>query len=228
MRRRSQSAEPLARAESRPADESLFATQLGRLGGTIYQLGRLDGDDRGRPMVPMSLLNQLRRELVARLDAGGRRLRRRGPIAAEPVLPALLRADRGRARPSSGRPPTSPPPVELAVLCRRTDQIEAAVAPGIRTIYADYQDIKQYAEAVAAARRGERVDLPGDPAHREARRGEPLQVPGQAAAPTASWSATPAGMRYCSEHGIPFVADFSMNAANPLTVELLKAAGRSA
>ena len=32
-------------------------------------------------------------------------------------------------------------------------------------------------------------------------------------------------MRYCSERGIPFVADFSLNAANPLTVELLKSHG---
>ena len=30
------------------------------------------------------------------------------------------------------------------------------------------------------------------------------------------------GIRFCSEHGVPFVADFSLNAANPLTVELLE------
>src|SRR6185312_12534108 len=33
------------------------------------------------------------------------------------------------------------------------------------------------------------------------------------------------GMRHCAEHGIPFVADFSMNAANPLAVELLRSRG---
>ena len=32
-------------------------------------------------------------------------------------------------------------------------------------------------------------------------------------------------MRYCSEHAIPFVADFSMNAANPLTVDVLRSRG---
>ena len=32
-------------------------------------------------------------------------------------------------------------------------------------------------------------------------------------------------MRFCSERGIPFVADFSLNAANPLTVELFKSRG---
>ena len=33
------------------------------------------------------------------------------------------------------------------------------------------------------------------------------------------------GIRYCAEHGIPFVADFSLNAANPLTVDLFKSLG---
>ena len=32
-------------------------------------------------------------------------------------------------------------------------------------------------------------------------------------------------MRYCSEHAIPFVADFSMNAANPLAVDVLHRRG---
>ena len=33
------------------------------------------------------------------------------------------------------------------------------------------------------------------------------------------------GLAFCSERGIPFVADFSLNASNPLTVELLKDRG---
>jgi U32 family peptidase len=33
------------------------------------------------------------------------------------------------------------------------------------------------------------------------------------------------GLLYCIEHEVPFVADFSLNAANPLSVELLKSRG---
>ena len=33
------------------------------------------------------------------------------------------------------------------------------------------------------------------------------------------------GMQFCYQHGVPFVADFSLNAANPLTVDLLKSRG---
>lgn len=86
-----ESDEPLARAETRPADEALFATQLGRLGGTIYQLGRLDLTIDGRPMVPMSLLNRLRRDLVAKLDASTSTAPVR-TIAGEPVIPELFKA----------------------------------------------------------------------------------------------------------------------------------------
>ena len=71
------------------------------------------------------------------------------------------------------------------------------------------------------------ADLPGHAPDPEALRGEPLPLPRRSRGPTASWSATPAGSAYCAERGIPFVADFSLNAANELTVELLKAAGRS-
>jgi U32 family peptidase len=170
----------------------------------------------------MSLLNHLRRGLVARLDESAASPPSR-IIAAEPVLPALLatineQRDRERAtQPESG-------PIELTVLCRRTDQIEAAVVVGIRTIYADYQDIKEYVQAVAAARHGDasiflatpRIEKPGEAnifKYLAGRGADGLLV------------RNAGGMRYCSANGIPFVADFSMNAANPLTVDVLHRRG---
>ncbi|MGC8639006.1 MAG: peptidase U32 family protein, partial [Isosphaeraceae bacterium] len=144
----------LEAARSRPADETLLRDQLGRLGGTVYRLRELRATIQGGPMIPKSLLNQLRRELVEKLDALADIPPSR-TIAAEPVLPTLLapilreranQAEAERAQPSAG--------TSLAVLCRRTDQIEAALAQGITTVYADYQDIKEYAKAVDAARRG--------------------------------------------------------------------------
>ena len=119
-----------------------------------------------------------------------------------------------------------PAPVELAVLCRRTEQIEAALGLGISTIYADYQDIKQYAGAIETVRRGAssaviylatpRIEKPGESnifAHLARQGADGLLV------------RNAGGIRYCAEHGIPFVADFSLNAANPLTVDLFKSLG---
>ena len=138
-------------------------------------------------------------------------------IAAEPILPTLLAPiadERARECPDAREPSE----IELAVLCRQTDQIEAAVAQGIATIYADYQDIKEYDDAVAAAHRGgssiylatPRIEKPGE--------GNIFKyLAGRGADGLLVRNA--GGMHYCSEHGIPFVADFSMNAANPLSVE---------
>jgi len=219
------SSEPLARAETLAADLKLLRTQLGRLGGTFYQLRLLEATIEGRPMVPMSLLNSLRRELVARLDVAAAAVPA-GSIAAEPVLPRLLEpiaAERARQIRTLQHQPAS---AELAVLCRHTEQIEAAMHQGISTIYADYQDIKQYPAAVAAVRLG-----PGSAAIFLAT--PRIEKPGEASlfAHLAKQGAdgmlvrNAGGIRFCSDHGVPFVADFSLNATNPLTALLLKDRG---
>jgi U32 family peptidase len=215
----------LAAAETSPADLPLFREQLGRLGGTIYELRGLEATIAGRPMVPKSLLNQLRRELVAKLAEVPV-----GPshtVSPAPALPRLLEpilAERAHQTHSASE---DPPAIELAVLCRRTEQIEAALELGISTIYADYQDIKQYAAAIDTVRRGAsggrkiylatpRIEKPGESsifAHL-ARQGADGMLVRNAG-----------GLRYCIDHDVPFVADFSLNAANPLTVELLKSRG---
>jgi putative protease len=171
----------------------------------------------------MSVLNQLRRELVARLDETAAAATVRA-IDAEPVLPKLLAPILAERTRQAGAAADHPAAVELAVLCRRTDQVEAAMALGITTIYADYQDIKRCAEAVVAARRGSasiylatpRIEKPGEGNifHYLARRGGDGILVRNAG-----------GMRFCSERSIPFVADFSLNAANPLSVDLLKGRG---
>jgi putative protease len=214
---------PLEPARSQGANAALFREQLGRLGGTIYRLRNLRAVVDGTPMVPKSVLNQLRRELVARLDKAAATPHVRS-LAAGSVLPTLLdpiAAERERQR-RERRPGHSSP--ELSVLCRRTSQVEAAVAAGIGTVYADYQDIKEYTGAVAAARRGgasiylatPRIEKPGEVNLFRflARLGADGILVRNAG-----------GLYFCAERGVPFVADFSLNAANPLTVELFKNRG---
>jgi U32 family peptidase len=215
---------PLAAAETSPADLELFREQLGRLGGTIYQLRGLEGTIEGGPMVPKSLLNQLRRDLVTRLEA--RAVESSHAVSPVPALPRLLEPiSAERARQISSTTDDLPAP-ELAVLCRRTEQIEAAMGVGISTIYADFQDIKQYAGAIETVRRASsagriylatpRIEKPGESsifAHL-ARLGADGMLVRNAG-----------GLRYSMEHGVPFVVDFSLNAANPLSVELFMSRG---
>ena len=216
---------PLAPARSQPADVDLLRDQLGRLGGTIYRLRNLAASVVGDPMVPKSLLNQVRRDLVAQLDLSAAAPLRRA-TATELALPALLKpifAERQRQQNEAQRS-VSVQPVSLAVLCRSTDQIEAAVAQGISTIYADYQDIKEYASAVIAARRSGAAIFLASPRIEKPFEANLFRYLAKLGA-DGMLVRNAGGLYFCAERSIPYVADFSLNASNPLTVELFKSRG---
>ncbi len=205
----------LAIAANQPATVDALRDQVDRLGGTIYELTHCIATIEGTPLVPRSVLNKLRRDLVEQLDRAslvpGRTLAE-GSVLAQ-LRPRL-------ADPSPVRPVPS-----LSALCRTTAQIEAAVRSGITTIYAEYQDIKLYPEAVAAAReRGGTEIFLATPR---------IQKPGEAnifrflakQGADGLLVRNAGGLLYASEHEIPFVADFSLNAANELAVDFYKGRG---
>jgi len=214
---------PLAAARFQPADENLLRDQLGRLGGTIYRLRNIDATINGGPMIPKSILNQLRRDLVARLDEAAAAPPTRA-IAAEPALPTLLAPIRRERRRQATERSAGLERVTLSVLCRRTDQIEAAVALRISTIYADFQDIKEYAAAVIAARRGGAAIYLATPRIEKPFEANLFRFLAKLGA-DGILVRNAGGLYFCAERSIPFVADFSLNAANPLTVELFKIRG---
>jgi putative protease len=218
----------LARAQHLAATADELRNQLDRLGGTVYALGNLDATVAGEPMVPRSLLNQLRRALVERLDAAAASAPAR-TIAEDPVLPVLRPSVPNDANSVSASPAdavSSANAALLSALCRTTEQAEAAVDAGLRTIYLEFQDIKAYSDAVARIRSRcaattifvatPRIEKPGEgPIFGYlARRGADGILVRNAG-----------GLAFCAERDIPFVADFSLNAANELTVDLLKARG---
>jgi putative protease len=157
------------------------------------------------------------------LDEAGDARAPRG-VAPEPALPDLIEPILSARNGSNAESVLDQGPPELTVLCRRTHQIRAAIAQGARTIYADYQDVKEYAEAVAAAKEcgatiylaTPRIEKPGEInlfrfLHKQGADGILVRNAG--------------GLYFCSRERIPFVTDFSLNAANPLTVELLQRRG---
>ena len=75
--------------------------QVDRLGGTIYRLRDFKAAIEAAPLVPKSLLNAQRRELVAQLDAAATIPKSRA-IAEDRVLP-ILRFALGRTRSSLKR-----------------------------------------------------------------------------------------------------------------------------
>ena len=60
--------EKLESAHKHPLTLEMLREQLDRLGGTIYILGNVEADIIGGPMVPLSVLGNLRREMITRLD----------------------------------------------------------------------------------------------------------------------------------------------------------------
>jgi putative protease len=63
------STDHLEPARKHPLTLETLQNQLDRLGGTIYSLGNLEAEIIGNPMVPLSVLGNLRREMLAQLEA---------------------------------------------------------------------------------------------------------------------------------------------------------------
>ena len=63
------SAEKLEPARKHPLTLETLREQLDRLGSTIYSLGNIEAEIIGNPMIPLSVLGNLRHEMIARLDA---------------------------------------------------------------------------------------------------------------------------------------------------------------
>jgi putative protease len=207
---------PLATAERIAATPDALREQVDRLGGTIYRLREFRAEIVGDPMVPKSLVNALRRDLIAALDSEN------GPtrsIASDPVLP-LMRAAIPRLDVSE-----TPAP-RLSALCRTIDQAEAAITSGVASIDLEFADIRGYSGAISRLRSlsssasiwlaTPRIQKPREaPIFRFLSR---LGADGLLVRNAG-------GIEYCGRWGIPFVADFSLNATNELTVEWLIAKG---
>ncbi|WP_248929479.1 U32 family peptidase [Paenibacillus hamazuiensis] len=143
----------LVPAEKRPMDAALFEEQFGRLGGTIYELDRVDVHLSGDLIVPMRELNAIRRRAVELLEAERRQPRvytsRRIDAYADAAKPGPA------TLPSGGRAQAW-----LTALCRSLEQVRAAAELDVELIYADFEFIKQFPAAVEAARAaGKRIAL---------------------------------------------------------------------
>jgi putative protease len=213
------SREPLAAAVKHALSADFLKTQFGRLGGTGFRLQRLDAVIDGAPMVPLSVLGELRKELVAQLQAARAAAARRAHATApEPVLPQL----RHEIVPSTGE--SSPP--SLPVLCRSLTQLQTVLDHGVRQVYVDFQDIREYRPAVAEARAHgagivlatPRIQKPGEIGifHALARH----DVDGILVRNLS-------GLDFFVRRAVPVIADFSLNAANELTVDWLHRLGAS-
>ena len=223
---------PLAKAEKQPLSTERLREQLGRLGGTPFQLGELSNHLEGEVILPVSELNRLRREAASQLET--LRAQPKRWTANESGLKKSVESDVSSATPNS-----TPRTPQLIVLVRNLAQLEAALKCDTQTIYCDFENPKKYHEAVALFRA----------AHGgEGRAGSPLPAAGAPGGtrPTI-WVAPPRifktgeewilnQVRSCNADGhlvrnydhLKFfadtrrVGDFSLNVANSLTADYFK------
>ncbi len=125
---------PLSGARNRAIDEEYVRTQLGRLGNTPYELADVELEIAGAPFAPSSMLNQLRRDAVERLQAAqGARWDRR-PVCAV-SQPAAIE---DRPRKAMVCPTTVP---TLHLLVRTAEQLDRAIELRPASITLDYLDL---------------------------------------------------------------------------------------
>lgn len=204
------SEQPAEEALKRPLDEELLRDQLGRLGGTVFHLDELTVTMNGNVIVPKSELNRMRRDAADKLlelrKQPPRYQKRDVDVYDDTVIPEPIAGENA----------------QLIALCRSLEQIEAAGQTDVDYIYADFEFVKDYPQAVEAAKKhGKKIALATPRIH----------MPGENGILRQMLKHQPDGIlirntgaSYFLEQerpeGVELIGDFSLNIANHKTAQL--------
>ncbi len=241
---------PLAAATKRPTTPDELREQLGRLGDTPFELGDLLVNLPAGVMLPKSVVNDLRRQAAAALaekrEAGRRHaLVRAGSVSdgLQQELAEKREAGRRHALVRAGsvsdglqQEPSLTLPArnetirtpELTLLVRTLAQLEAALPLRPAVVYADFEDLRKYKDAVVLARAaGVRIGLATNRVWKPGEDG--FQALVARAEPDVVLVRNLGGLSYFKEQlpDAELVGDFSLNVANELTADSFFAAGLS-
>ena len=206
-----ESSVPLQAANNRPLDDAFLRKQLGRLGETSHELAGIENQLEGEVMVPVSVINELRRQLVNQLDQSA-------PASISSALntPSLTDLLPNRKAPEEAQ-------IRLSVLCRTLAQVEAALECGVPLIYCDFEDLRRYADAVALVRgygSDSEIYLATPRIQKSKESGYFKLI--EKTAPDGVLLRNLGGIAWFEENSsLPLIGDFSLNVANPLTAQLL-------
>ncbi|QDS92073.1 putative protease YhbU precursor [Roseimaritima multifibrata] len=212
--------EPLQVARNLPATDEMIREKIGRLGGSSYELRQLSCRIEGSPMVPVSMINKLRRSVVENLQKQSVTPEHRE--VRTDALKTLRMAPAGEVRTDAAQ--QAPTTERLTVLCRSLEQISAAAEFGIKHLYADFQDIRLYGEAIRLASEHQaevmiaslRIQKPGELGLFNVLRRTP---------PAGMLCRNLAALAFCREQGWPAIVDFSLNVANDLSARWMHSLG---
>ncbi|SDS57587.1 putative protease [Paenibacillaceae bacterium GAS479] len=218
----------LEKALKRPMDRALLEDQLGRLGGTLFQLDQLEVELEGDLIVPVRELNRLRREAVEQLHGE----RPKPPVYVKREVDLLAGSRSLEQRAIDAAVKAGPEAARLTALCRTLDQVKAACLTDVEMIYADFEFIKQFPAAIEAARAaGKPIALATPRIHMPNENGYHANI--LRLKPDAVLVRNTGALYYylrarAERPDEPFpqlIGDFSLNIANHKTVELFREAG---
>jgi len=201
-----QSDDAMGPAVKRAVSVEVLRDQLGRLGNTPYELADVTLEVTGSPFVPVSVLNQLRREAVEQLQKMQGRPRVM-PIH-DPVLPAAEKTA-----------PTSDGPIELHLLVRNPEQLDAALSLRPASVTLDYLDLYGLRPSVERVKSSGIIARVASP--RVLKPGE-AQILNFLLSLDCTLLVRSAGLLNALQERDhqPLIGDFSLNAANSLTAEM--------
>ncbi len=221
---------PLEQAIKQPLTPAVAREQLGRLGDTPFELGTVRLAIPADAMVPKSVLNQLRREVVAVLLAP--RPRNVDHAALESLRAETMTNQAAASAPHSSlnepEPRAPNPEPRLYVLVRTQAQLQAVLAwqpepplsrPGL--VYCDFEDVRRYRDAVELAHAaGQSIGLATLRILKPGEEGLLARIAQSGA--DAVLIRNLAALAYFQDRApqIPLVGDFSLNVANELAADL--------
>ncbi len=215
---------PLQTARTHPLDESLLREHLGRMGGTPFALGKLDCTALPEGLIlPKSELNRMRRLALDELKKNSQSQNiqnEKNILNVQKILNNLKYA----FQPQGTSQPTTVQRYELAVLCRKEDQLVASLEESVDDVYLDYEDIRKYSQATQSYKgRGTRLWLATP---RIIKAGEAGYLKFIAdTQPDGVLIRNLAGLEFYKHTQLRRRGDFSLNMANSITAQILHEAG---
>lgn len=206
---------PIDQALKAPLTEEKLRAQLEKTGETGFELRGLSLDVEGEFILPIGEVNRMRRDLLEKLAVATGRPRIEHPGTWREFFQSSEPHD---ASASAQQP-------NLRVLCRSMEQLEAVLGEEIAEIYADFEDIRRYKEAVALVREygNSRILLATPRIQKATEEGFFKLI--ENASPDGVLIRNLGAIEYFRESGLKTVVDFSLNVANPLTAQFFMSRG---
>jgi putative protease len=193
----------LSAAATKPLNTEVLTKQLSKLGDTPYELASLENQIEGNCHLPISAINQLRRDLISNLEQiknhQSKIINHQSIVSIESLFPLI-----------SNIQLTNPP--SLSVLTRSIEQLEAAISCSPTQIYCDFEDPRRYKDAVEIFRSQ----------NSNSKSQIILATPRIIKSGEIGYRNLAALHHFKDRDDIIKIGDFSLNAANPLTAKILR------